>query len=64
MGVEVTWRDMEKSCDSLGILCAFIGTLCRFIATAMGEENMKRLMNDSGAVTLAICLGYVRNFAW
>jgi hypothetical protein len=48
MGVEVTWRDIKKSCDSLGTLGAFIGTLCRFIATAMGEENMKRLKDDSG----------------
>jgi hypothetical protein len=48
MGVEVTWRDNKKSCVSLGTLGAFIGTLCWFIATAMGEENMKRLKDDSG----------------
>jgi hypothetical protein len=31
MGAEVTWRDIKKSCDSLGTLGAFIGTLCRWI---------------------------------
>ncbi len=44
----MTWRDIKKSCDSLGTLGAFIGTLCRSIATVMGEENMKRLKEDSG----------------
>jgi hypothetical protein len=48
MGVEVTWRDIKKSYDTLGTLGAFIRTLCRFITTAMGEENMKRLKDDSG----------------
>ena len=54
MGAEVTWRDIKKSCDSLGTLGAFIGTLCRWIATAMGEENMKRLRGDSGVPTAFI----------
>jgi hypothetical protein len=54
MGVEVTWRDIKKSCDSLGTLGAFIGTLCRCIATAMGEENKKRLKDDSGVPTAFI----------
>ncbi len=48
MGVELTWRDIRKSCDSLGTLGAFIATMCRFIATAMKEENMKRLKDDPG----------------
>jgi hypothetical protein len=47
ISVEVTWRDIKKSCDSLGALGAFIRTFCRFIATAIGEENMKRLKDDS-----------------
>jgi hypothetical protein len=54
MGVEVTWSDIKKSCDSLGTLGAFIGTLCWWIATAMGEENMKRLKGDSGVPTALI----------
>ncbi len=55
VGVEVTWRDIKKSCDSLGTLGAFIRTLCRFIATAMGEENMKRLKEDSREPSAFIC---------
>jgi hypothetical protein len=47
MGAEVTWCDIKKSCDSLRTLGAFIGTLCRWTATAMGEEDMKRLRGDS-----------------
>ncbi len=47
MGAEVTWRDIKKSCDSLGTVGAFIRTLSLWIATAMGEENMKRLKDDS-----------------
>ncbi len=54
MGAEVTWRDKNKSCDSLVTLGAFIRTLCRWIATAMGEENMKRLKDDSGVPTAFI----------
>ena len=48
MGVEVTWRDIKKFCTVLMRLGAFIGALCHFIATALGEENMKRLKDDSG----------------
>ncbi len=54
MGAEVTWRDIKKSCDSLGTLGAFIRMLCRWIAAAMGEENMKRLKDDSGVPTAFI----------
>jgi hypothetical protein len=57
MGVEVTWHDIKKSCDSrlaLGTLGAFTRTLCRFIVTAMGEENMNLLKDDSGVPTTFI----------
>jgi hypothetical protein len=44
MGVEVTWCDIKKLCDSLGT--------GRFhwnvVSTAMGEEDMKCLKKDSG----------------
>jgi hypothetical protein len=48
MGVEVTWQDIKQSCDPLGRLGSYIAKMCGFIATALGEENMKHLKDDSG----------------
>ncbi len=54
MGVEVSWRDIKKICNSLSELGVFIGALCHFICTALGEENMQRLKDDSGVPTAFI----------
>ena len=48
MGVEVTWRDIKRTCNIGMRLGAFVSALCHFIATALGEENMMRLKDDSG----------------
>ena len=48
MGVEAIWKEIKKICNVLMRLGACIAALCHFIATALGEENMKRLRDDSG----------------
>jgi hypothetical protein len=53
MGVEVNWRDIQNHVIPWEHW-ALIGTLYRWIATAMGEENMKRLKDDSGVPTAFI----------
>jgi hypothetical protein len=47
MGVEESWWDIKKICNALSPLGRFIGALCHFIATALGDEHMKRMEDDS-----------------
>jgi hypothetical protein len=43
MGIDVSWRDINKLLPPNCSLGQFLGALCHYIKTALGEEHMQRL---------------------